>query len=212
MMRKQKNTTSRRSHTPRIGAREGIIPHPPPAVTTLTHKGRLRFISNAAFAGNITWQNLLDAVNVSTSATTANDLFWMVRVKRVQIWCNGLTNTTQTIELSFTGTVNGLIGDEKMHSDMSMGIEPAYVDARPDPKSQAAQFQTAYSTPAWFMDIPAASVIDVTVEYRNNFVGAAPAVLAPPVGATAGQVCLRGLDGLAFASTKFPPVGSTNVN
>jgi len=208
----KKRGGNRRTHTPRVGPRTQVIPHPPPASTCLSHKGRLRFITNAAFAGNITFQNLLDTINVSTSATTATDLFWMVRVKRVQIWCNGLTNTTQTIELSFTGTINGLVGDEQMHSDMSMGIEPAHVDARPSAKSQASQWQSSQSAPAWFMDIPAASVVDIVCEFRNNFVGAAPVVLSAPVGATTGQVCLRGLDGLPTATTKFPPVGSTNVN
>lgn len=201
-----------RKHTPRIGSRSEVIPHPPAANTALIHKARLRFITNAAFAGNIQWNHILDTINVATTATAATDLFWMVRVKRIQIWVNGLTNTSQSIELTFTGLSTGIPGDEQMHTDMSMGVEPAYIDARPSAKSMASLFQSSTNQVAWFMDIPAAAVVDLTCEFRNNFVGTAAAVTNAPVGATAGAVYLRGLDGQAAATSKFTPVGSTNVN
>jgi len=201
-----------RKHTPRIGNRTEVIPHPPPASVQISHRSRLRFITTAAFAGNITWQNLLDTINVATSTITAVDLFFMVKVSRVQVWVNGLTNTSQTIELTFTGLTAGTIGDEAMHTDMSMGIEPAYVNAKPSAKSQASQWQSSSALVAWFMDIPAAAVVDVVCEFRTNLVGTGPGTQVAPAGVTAGAVYLRGLDGAAAASSKFSPVGSTNVD
>jgi len=188
-----------------------VIPHPPPSGnTTLSHRCRLRFVSISAFAGNITYQNLLDAINVATSASTAVDVFFCVRLKRVQIWSNGLTNVSQTLEFTYGGLV--VNGDEKMHTDMSMGIEPAYIDARPSGKSQASFWNSSSTAVAWFMDIPANSVTDVVCEFRNNLIGTGPATQFAPAGATAGAIYLRSLDGKATAAAAFTPVGSTNVD
>jgi len=190
---------------------KSVIPHPPPAVTQLRHSQRLRFITNAAFAGNVTYQNLLDCILVATTTSISYQMFLMVKIRGVELWCNGLTNTSQSLELTFTGNTPGSIGDEKMHSDMSMGVEPAHILARPDKKSQASQFQPSTTNVAWFMDIPAATVVDVLVTYQNNFVGTGNVANTAATGATPGSVNLRGLDGLPSASTKFVPVGSTNV-
>jgi len=189
-----------------------VIPHPPQLCTELRHKTKLRFITNAAFAGNITFQNLLDTINVALTAGTAVDLFWMARIRRIQIWNNGLTNVTQTLELTFNGITPGFIGDERMHTAMSMGVEPAYINARPSARALCGEFFPSSTAVAWFMDIPINSVVDIDLEFRNSFVGTAPLVQVSPAGATAGAVYLRGLDGQAAASSKFTPVGSSNVD
>jgi hypothetical protein len=187
-----------------------MIAHPPPLRSYgLTREVRLRFVSNAAFAGTITFQNLLDLILVGVSATTLVDLFYAVRINSVELWSLPAVGGASTVVLIYSGATVGASGDQKTHTDTSMGIEPAHVRAAPDRLTQAGQFQPSSADAAFTMQVPTGTVIDVSLTLRNPIDGAAvvPAQNAG-VGITTGVLYYRGLDGKATATTSLPVVGA----
>jgi hypothetical protein len=182
------------------------ITHPPSIGSYgITHTTRLRFTTNAAFSGNITFQNLLDTIVFAQSALNLYDLFHAVKVRRVQVWTIPAQGTASSVQVAFTGISTQWAGDAAVHTDTSMGIEPAYVSARPAPKSVAADFQQSATNTAFNLVCPIGSVIDVSLTFRNT-PGYAVLATNASVGATVGAMSFRGLDGLAAATSKFVPV------
>jgi hypothetical protein len=180
------------SHSPQLGT------------SVITHNTTLRFRSNAAAVTSVTFQNLLDTILFATTAVAGSDLFQTVRIKRVRLWAVPIIGGTATVSCEYAGVTAGLVGDQNVHSDMSMGVQPAHVDCRPNARSLAADFQVSSAATAFTINVPAGAVIDVELTFRGQFavnVAAANAL----VGATAGAVYLCGLDGLAIAATLYVP-------
>jgi hypothetical protein len=171
----------------------------------------MRFAAIAAADINITFQNLLDTVLVATSATTAADLFDAVRVNAVELWAIAALGTPTTAIVVFSGETVGAQGDQKTHTDTSMGVEPAHIRARPDPLTQAGQFQASSANIAFNLDVPAGTVIDVSLTFRQPVLGQVVVSQNVLVGATAGQVLYRALDGKTTALTNFPVQGAVAV-
>jgi len=167
----------------------------------------MRFAQTAAGTTNITFQNLLDTILVATSATTAADLFEAVRVNSLEVWAIAALGTPATVSLAFDGVSVGAAGDQKQHTDTSMGIEPAHVRAKPDRLTQAGQFQGSSALTAFIVTAPAGSVIDVSVTLRQPVQGSAVSSQNVLVGATAGAVYYRALDGKTTALTNLPVQG-----
>jgi hypothetical protein len=177
---------------------------PPIADVAITYRRRLRFNASSAFDGTITYQNLLDSILVAATATQGYQLFEVVRIAEVEVWHCPMASSVSTVIVEFDGQNTGLIGDSKIHQDTSMGIHPAHVRARPGKMSQARLFQASGASTAFRLVAPSGSVVDVTVELRGEY-NAATTVATALVGATAGAVYRRGLDGQAIASTVLPP-------
>jgi hypothetical protein len=189
------------------------VTHPPQIPSLgITRDVRLRFNASSAFLAAITYKNLLDLIGVAATATTGFDLFTSVRINMVEVWAAAVIGTATTISLTFDGATVGVAGDDKLHSDTSMGIQPAHIKARPDPRTQAGQFQgSATAASAFLLTVPAGAVIDVSLSFRNPVDGDVLAATAALSGATAGQLYYRGLDGLGTASTKLNAVGPASV-
>jgi hypothetical protein len=191
------------------GRRDQIIAHPPQIPSYgITRDVRLRFQAVAAASINITFQNLLDTILLCASATAGYDLFEAVRLNSVELWAIAALGTPSTVALVFDSVVVGAAGDQKTHTDTSMGIEPAHVKARPDKLTQAGQFQASSANIAFFMTVPAGTVIDVSMSMRQPILGAATAAQNALVGATIGAVAYRALDGKTPTLTNFPVVGT----
>jgi len=183
-----------------------VIPHPPALANyQVTHSTRLRFTVTAAADTPIGFANLLDAMLVAATATTGFRLFTVVKVKDVEVWASPLLGTTVSVGVAFTSVTAGFTGDQVIRTDTSMGIQPAHVKAKPSLKSLASDFQGSTAAIAFIVQAPAGSVVDVAVTYKSTFNNAV-GVSAALVGANAGAIYLRGLDGLAIATTNFPPV------
>jgi hypothetical protein len=191
----------------RGGRRNQMIPHPPPIQSFgLTHATKLRFISNAAVNQTvITFQNLLDTLNVATAAAVSFQLFYRVRVRAVEMWANPVIGNATTVQCEFIGSTVGDQGDTRIHSDTSMGIEPAHVRASPAARSGVALFQGSSAQSAFLLTCPAGTVVDVELSFRG-LPGIATATQNAPAGAIVGAWYYRGLDGLAAAATVFVPV------
>jgi hypothetical protein len=192
--------------------RDQIIAHPPQIPSYgITRDVRLRFAATAAAELVVTFQNLLDIILVATGATTGVDLFDAVRVNSVELWGIAAIGTPATVILSFNGETVGAQGDQKTHTDTSMGIEPAHVKARPDRLTQAGQFQVTSANAAFIIIVPAGAVVDVSLSLRQPVLGQATATQNGLVGATPGVVYYRGLDGKTTSLTNFPVVGALAV-
>jgi len=182
------------------------VTHPPQIPSyTLRHSTKLRFVSSAAFDTVITWQNLLDTILVAATATTGFDVFETVKIRFVEVWAAPLLGSAVSVSVAFAGLTAGQVGDQKIHTDTSMGVQPAHVKARPDRKSLASDFQSSGATNAFTLTVPAGAVIDVALTFIGIFASAKAAQNAL-VAATAGAFYVRGLDGLAVASTQLVPV------
>jgi hypothetical protein len=171
----------------------------------------MRFAAIAAAVTNFSFQNLLDTILVATGAASAADLFEAVRVNSVEVWAIAALGTPATVILLYDGSTVGAAGDQKTHTDTSMGVEPAHVKARPDILTQAGQFQASGAAVAFTLDVPAGAIIDVSMTFRQPVLGVATSSQNVLVGATTGAVYYRGLDGKTTALTNYPVQGAVAV-
>jgi hypothetical protein len=184
-----------------------MIPHPPQIHEyAVRHGTRLRFVCNAAFNAGITFQNLLDTMLVATSAIVGYDQFFAVKIRGVEVWATPALGTAVDVSVIFDAAVVGQIGDQRLHTDTSMGIEPAHVKCKPSPKSLASDFQLSTANIAMFLSCPAGAVVDVELTFVQSAAAQSVEALNALVGATVGAPYWRGLDGVAAATSKFTPV------
>ncbi len=173
----------------------------------LRHAVTLRYLTGAAanVYTSITFANLLDTLLVALTAVTAQDLFQTVKIRRVRVWSVPALGTTSSVSVEFSGVTAGIVGDQAIHTDTSMGIEPAYVSARPSPKCLAADYQVSSAAVAFILNCPPGSVLDLELSFRSQYATANAAAAVAPVGATPGAQYIRGCDGLATAASQFVP-------
>jgi hypothetical protein len=205
MMKKQSKQKGQVFRGSRVQPRMELLSHPPPIANySIVHSTKLRFITNAPVAQTIiTFTNLLDTILVAKTAITLSDLFSQVRIRAVEMWAVPAIGGATTVECSFDNNVPGTTGDVRLHSDTSMGIQPAHLRCRPAAKSGTALFQATGNGNAFTLTCPTGTVIDVELSFRgipNTNVSAAGAAAVTP-----GAWYYRGLDGIAKAATVFVP-------
>jgi hypothetical protein len=182
------------------------VPHPPAIQPQLIHTQRLRFITTAAAAYAITYQNVMDCMLVAATATQGYDLFDVVKIKYVEMWQERIqSNTPLTISCTFPGQSGAVAGDGRVVADTALGIEPAHVFAKPAKFAGASLWQASGTLSAMALVVNVGTVVDVCVTYRSAADVAPLAAQAALVSAAAGQIYYRGLDGLPIATTKFTP-------
>jgi len=188
----------------RRGAKMRIerMDHPPQVNGyNITHSVRLRFTVIAAAATNISYANILDSILVATTAVVGFDLFDIVRIRSLEIWGQAALGTPSTITVIYITTT----GDRSIHTDTSLGVKPAYVKAVPSSESLASFWNASAAGGVFSILCPAGSIVDCSFDFRTTNAVAQAAANAL-VGATAGELYYRGLDGLATATTNFPPI------
>lgn len=190
-----------------------MIPRPPPINGyEVRHSKILRFTASSAIDQNVTFQNLLDLILFTTTATAPFDVFYMVRLRRVKIWTLPAIGNSVTATVIFDGVTAGSQGDRQIHTDASMGIEPAYVNAAPLARTLASMFQTSSTANAFFIQCPAGSIVDIQLDFHSDTLGTSVAAQNASAGALVGIFAFRGLDGLATATSKFTvPSGMTQI-
>jgi hypothetical protein len=199
-----KQKSSRKGLRRRPKAVQMGIAHPPPIRDyAIQHSRRMRFVANAAYTGTLTYQNLLDTLLVATSAVAGSCLFTAVRIRYVELYAVPILGQAATVQLVFDGQTVGAAGDQRVITDTSMGIEPAHLKGRPQARSGASLFQVSSATAAFYLSIPAGTVVDVGLDFKQALLGGTVACQNALVGATPGAQYLRGLDGLAIATTKL---------
>jgi hypothetical protein len=204
MSSQKKKVGNRKAGSRNSNKGERSLTHPPQLnLYQLVWNKVLRFTSTAAATGTqITFQGICNTILFASTATAPYQVFDFCKINRVSVWGQAALGTPSTVQVVFNGTT--IIGDANVHSDTSLGVLPACVHARPG-AAVAALFQVNGN--AFQLTCPAGSIIDVEVTLRDSL-GLATAASNASVGATVGGVFYRGLDGLAAASTNFPPVGN----
>jgi len=192
----------------KLNAPNMLIPRPPQIPSyNIMHSVVLRFIVNTAVNQDITVENLCDTILFAASATVGYDVFAFVKIRRINMWCIGTLGSSEFLTLQYNAISGTSLGDNKIHTATSMGIEPACISAKPSVKSLISNFQAAGSGDVAFnIDAPSGTVIDCHLTFMNEYSGSPTQAGSVLVGATVGATYLRGLDGLPAATTKFTPV------
>jgi len=189
-----------------------LIPHPPSIQEyAIRHGTRLRFTSTAAANLLVTFQNLLDLILIATTTTQVADIFAQVKIRAVEVWGIAAVGTPSTVAVQYPSVVAGFVGDARLHTDTSMGIEPAHVRAVPSKRSQASLFQVSSANTAFIVTCPAGAVVDVELTYVQSSEQDAVIAQNVAVGATVGASYWRGLDGKTTALTAFPTVSTAAI-
>ncbi len=185
------------------------ISHPPQLNgLQLTHSTTMRFVTNAAVAQTaISFANLLDTYLNATTTTAGVQTFQAVKIRRLRMWACPVIGGATTVQAEFAGLTAGVVGDQIVHTDTSMGVQPAHIDVRPSARCLAADFQLSSAAIAFLLTCPSGTVVDLEVTFHGHF-NTGNAVANALVGATAGGFYLRGLDGLATAATVFAPAAA----
>jgi hypothetical protein len=202
----KKNTQRPRNN---LGATRATRSHPPQVDKyMITHNTVMRFTALTAVNQNFTFQNLLDTIGVSTTATQGYQLFDLVRIRRIRVWgmASGTNGTNpSSASIKFWGNTPGSIGDDQIHSDTSLGIQPCFIDCKPSRMTTAAQWQPTSTSIAFYIIAPLGSIIDLHLSFRDT-PGQATASQNATVAGTVGSIFYRGLDGLAIATSQIIPV------
>jgi len=201
----RKQRGANRQNKQMMAMNQQLISHPPQIPRyEVRHNTRLRFVASSAFFANVTFQNLLDTILVAATSSAGYDAFYAVKVRAVECWSTPVLGTASTVAVIFGGASAGSVGDQSTHTDTSMGIQPAHVRAVPDRRSLAANYQISSNAIAFQLDVPTGSVVDVELSFLDRFLESTACQNALS-GATAGTTYLRGLDGLATATSTLPP-------
>jgi hypothetical protein len=190
------------------GPGRAMLSHPPQFKPTVGFSHKFRFASGTnAGTTAITRAQLLNLIQVATSAVTTVRVFQAVRLKKVEMWTNPpvLGSTPVTCSCEWIGENS----PSTVHSDTSMGVQPAHVLSRPPASSSnrwwslSGQQETDNLIVLIF---PADTIIDVSVQVRmveqeNPTAGDVPA------GASLGKLYGNYLDGIV--SGLLLPIGYT---
>ena len=211
---KQRNNNNKVRKPRTNGLRRSLIPHPPQLDGyQITHSVKVRFIVKTALdntTGVVSAANLLATWLVSSSTLAVWNLFDTVKVKSIEMWSLPVIGSTATVQATFNGPVGPTQGDETVHTDTSMGLEPAHLLVRPNARSLAANFQDPTSGNLFVLNAPVGTVIDLHCVFKQTWL-TAPVAATNGLSLVAGDIYLRGLDGLALASTSYTVVGGTQA-
>lgn len=175
------------------------------------HAVTMRFVTTGTVALAITYKGLLDAILNCATATVGYQMFDLVRVRGIEMWCYNPSGVT-TLSLAYVGRTAGHVGDDRAHTAQSMGIEPAYLKAIPSRKALCGEFQADSTDTVFNIYCPIATTMDLHVVYRSAMEGAAPIQVANAlVAGQPGLTYYRGIDNAAVATSKFTPVGTVQI-
>ncbi len=164
----------------------------------------LEWVANAVYTGTITWRMLLDTVVMATSSTAGYDAFYSMRLHYVEIW-------TPDAAAGVVANWPSLAFDSPSQGDQRVFQIPCtsnggYAKCKPAKTSlNGLTWQNSSSVGAFTLqNIGVGTIVRIhcTVRSRLGY-GSAIAAANALSGATAGTLYLRGLDGLATASSSW---------
>ena len=191
------------------GRSESTIPNPGGmrSIGVIQTSMHLRFVCGTATTSTVTWANLLDTVIMATTSTQAADVFYSMRLHSVEIWLppavQGVAVNSQTV-LAFDSPTQG---DQRVWI-VSSGPTGGYQKCVPSKRSlNGLTWQDSSSVGGFTLNnCPVGALFQINATFRSRM-GPGSATIAAQAGSgmTPGVIYLRGFDGLALASTKFPP-------
>lgn len=193
-----------RSRISRGGGGSNVQPPAFRPTLSLTHK--FRFVATNASGGiSITRKNLLNLIQMATSASTTVRILEGVRLKSVEMWGQptALGAAPVTLEIEWIGENS----PSTVVSDTSMGVRPAHVRSRPPASSSNRWWSLSgnqETDPLFNMSYPANTYVDVIADLR--FVEQeGPTAGDVPAGAVLGTLYGNYLDGITTGL--LAPVG-----
>jgi len=152
-------------------------------------------------------KELLNLVLVATSGITTARIFEAIRLTRLRLWVNPPTGGS----VSTTGSIEwvGQNAPSIIKQDTSMGIEPAYVQTKPPPRSSDQWWSMSGSDESddlFTITVYGTAILDVHVSVRLVDTEA-PTAGSVPVAATLGQLYYNYLD--SDSSSVWVPQGGT---
>jgi len=138
---------------PSSGGRMRAPGMPPTLTTNLVVRKVFRFVLassvNTETLFTFTAPKIGALIGVATATTNIVQLFEACKINSITLWSSINPSNVQprTVSVLFMGAVLGVQGANKTHSDMSVGMtRVAKVKARPEPGSQAGQWQNTVTT------------------------------------------------------------------
>jgi len=182
-------------------------PFPPSISTNIVVKHKFRFMSTGAFNGSITDSILFGIVGaVSATNVAAYSLAQTIRLISVEIWAPVSAQgalVTVTLNWPATGQNMAIEVSDTTGSTNRM----AHIKATP-PKLSLDKFSTGGTGNTVFqMNIPTASIIDVTLQWVQYDSLTASTHIVTTVGANVGALSYGYLDSLTDAGAVLKPVG-----
>ncbi len=170
----------------------------------------MEWVATAVTTVTITWRNVLDWICMATTSTAGYDVFYSARLHYVEIW-------TPDAAAGVVANWPSLAFDSPSQGDQRVFQVPCtsnggYAKCKPANSSiNGATWQTSSSVGCFTLSsIGVGTVVRVWLTYRARLgSGSATACANALSGATAGTVYLRGLDGLATASSAWACIPST---
>lgn len=193
---------------------EMVMYDKPPPIPAYNMKEffRFRFTSVAsALRTQISFHDLTDLLLMPVTAVLGYKIFTVVKIKFVEVWDDDVAGGNASVAVSFSNTDANQVDDPQTFEDISLGIYPAHVLAKPKKDSLSSKWHGDSGNNAFAISCSAGAIIDVGLSLRQ-LPGTALAASNALVGATVGLICFRGLDGVAVATTNFlPPVGTYRI-
>ena len=169
---------------------------------------KLKFNVGTASTSTITWANIMDTIVFATSSTTLYDLFYSARLHSVELWLPPAVAGVATSAQASIAFDSPSQGDQRLWVCYA-GPNGGYLKAKPSAHSlNGLTWQNSSSVGAFTVNnLPIGALVQLNITFRTRM-GSGSAVAAAQAGSglTTGTVYFRGMDGLAIASTKFPPV------
>jgi len=205
-MKGSRRTRGRQTRKTQLQGNNMQISHPPQiANLNIVHSTRMRFVLSSAMTDqNVTFQNLLDIFLIGSGAAALTDLFNAVKIRKIEIWAVPVIGGSTTVSVTFVGTVAGLFSQSKTVTDTSMGVQPAHISAVPSRLAPTAQWQQSEAADAFQLTAPTGAVVDLELSFSSRYNNGIAAQNAG-VAVTAGNLYVRGFDGLAAAASKAVP-------
>ena len=167
----------------------------------------LEWVAKNVYTGTITWRMLLDTVVMATTSTAGSDVFYSMRLHYVEIW-------TPDAAAGVVANWPSLAFDSPSQGDQRVFQVPCtsnggYAKCKPAKTSiNGLTWQTSSSVGAFTLtDISVGTIVRIRCTVRARMgSGSATSAANALSGATAGAMYLRGLDGLATASTSWTTI------
>lgn len=184
-----------------IPIRGGVgLPNPESALS-------LEWVANQNYTGTITWRMILDSVVMATTATVGYDVFYSCRLHSVEIW-------TPDAAAGVVANWPSLAFDSPSQGDQRVFQVPCtsnggYAKCKPSNRSiNGWTWQTSSSVGCFTLtNIGIGTIVRINCTMRARMGSGSATVAANALsGATAGTIYLRGLDGLATASSSWSTI------
>jgi len=186
-------------------------PNPPMLNANIEAFHKYRFLSSAAFTGIITDQLLLNAIGaVNTTTVLSFALAQSVKLEAVEMWAP-VSAQGASVTLSLEWPTSGQNMAREVTDTSNSVSHVAHVKSKPPQNSLSGFWSTYSGTPTnlFILNVPTATVIDVSVSFvLNDGVNSTP-TNGVTVGGSIGAVTYGYLDSLTAAGAKLAPVALT---